>query len=159
MSTYRRLLEKDYVSSRPNRSATPPPKLSRLNKRERQHLDKYRLILFNLSIFFILLIGLFIIQVFLVPLNTHWYLQLLIAANIGAFIMFGTDKILASQGGTQTRMPELFFHLISLMGGALGIIVGSRVFHHKTLKMQFLIWPILIFVAQVILMVVTFLNV
>jgi uncharacterized membrane protein YsdA (DUF1294 family) len=57
------------------------------------------------------------------------------ASSLAGFILMGIDKARARQGGW--RVPEMTFFTLSLVGGAFGVLAGSGVFHHKTLKGTF----------------------
>ncbi len=89
-----------------------------------------------------------ILGYFKIPLSP--ILVVVTAANLGAFLLMGLDKTY-SQSENVTRIPELFFYMISLIGGSIGVILGSQVFRHKTLKISFLMWPIMILVIQVMI--------
>lgn len=54
----------------------------------------------------------------------------LLAANLAAFILMGVDKRRARRGSWRISEKALF--LPAVLGGALGGILGMRVFHHKT---------------------------
>ena len=60
----------------------------------------------------------------------------LIIINIIAFAMFGADKRRARRRRWRIRVSLLM--LVSLIGGALGGMIGMRVFNHKTRKKTFL---------------------
>jgi uncharacterized membrane protein YsdA (DUF1294 family) len=62
-----------------------------------------------------------------------WTYLLLI--NAGSFLLMGFDKLSAKVD--YERVPEMFFFLISLAGGFVGVVVGMLVFHHKTSKTSF----------------------
>jgi uncharacterized membrane protein YsdA (DUF1294 family) len=47
----------------------------------------------------------------------------------------GFDKLSAK--AESERVPELWFVLISLLGGFTGVLLGIFVFHHKTSKRSF----------------------
>ena len=49
--------------------------------------------------------------------------------------MMGFDKLSAKAGSE--RVPEMWFLLISLAGGFVGIVLGMFAFHHKTSKTSF----------------------
>ena len=49
--------------------------------------------------------------------------------------MMGFDKLSAKAGSE--RVPEMWFLLISLAGGFVGIVLGMFAFHHKTSKTGF----------------------
>ncbi len=49
--------------------------------------------------------------------------------------MMGFDKLSAKAGSE--RVPEMWFLLISLAGGFIGVVLGMFAFHHKTSKTGF----------------------
>ena len=49
----------------------------------------------------------------------------------------GEDKLQAI--GQYARISERTLHEIALMGGFAGIVIGAKLFHHKTSKPSF--WP------------------
>ena len=61
-------------------------------------------------------------------------LQIVFAAvmliNIVAFAAYGIDKRKAQKG--RWRISESTLLLLAFFGGALGALLGMRVFHHKT---------------------------
>ena len=67
------------------------------------------------------------------------------------FVMMGIDKAKAKNGSW--RIPEPTLLTISVMGGALGGILGMYVFHHKTRKWTFRIVFFLSIVFHAFLMV------
>ena len=54
----------------------------------------------------------------------------LLAVNAAAFCLMGTDKRRARRG--TWRVSEKALLLPVILGGALGGLLGMRVFHHKT---------------------------
>ncbi|KUO59471.1 MAG: hypothetical protein APF84_19390 [Gracilibacter sp. BRH_c7a] len=50
--------------------------------------------------------------------------------NILSFLMFGYDKFKAKRDGW--RIPERRFLVLGLLGGAIGLYLGMRIFRHKT---------------------------
>ena len=54
----------------------------------------------------------------------------LLAVNLTAFLVMGVDKRRAKKG--KWRISEKTLFLPAVLGGALGGILGMRVFHHKT---------------------------
>ena len=50
--------------------------------------------------------------------------------SLALFIVMGSDKRKAKKGKWRVRERTLF--LLALLGGALGGVVGMKVFHHKT---------------------------
>jgi len=59
----------------------------------------------------------------------------LILINLMAFLRMGWDKRKAKKGTWRTSEASLLFP--GLLGGIFGVIVGMRVFHHKTRKWAF----------------------
>jgi len=55
--------------------------------------------------------------------------------NALGLAMMGFDKISAKAGSE--RVPELWFFLVSLVGGFIGTILGIFFFHHKTMNLSF----------------------
>lgn len=54
----------------------------------------------------------------------------LLAVNAAAFCLMGADKRRARRG--TWRISEKALFLPAVLGGALGGLLGMRVFHHKT---------------------------
>ena len=63
--------------------------------------------------------------------------------GIAGICAMGGDKLLAVMGWD--RISEKTLHIIALLGGFWGIIVGAFLFHHKTSKREF--WPPVLFGA------------
>ena len=55
--------------------------------------------------------------------------------NLIALLMFGVDKSKARKGSRRISEASLF--MISLVGGAVGGLLGMMLFRHKTRKMGF----------------------
>ena len=71
-------------------------------------------------------------------MGKEWYCLLglyLLAANLAAFFLMGTDKRRARRN--MRRIPEKTLFLPVVLGGALGGTLGMRFFHHKTLHWYF----------------------
>ena len=65
--------------------------------------------------------------------NLVWiYLVLL---NAGSLVLMGFDKMSAEVNSE--RVPEMWFFLISLAGGFVGVVLGMFAFRHKTRKTSF----------------------
>lgn len=59
---------------------------------------------------------------------------MLLVSAVGLVLM-GFDKLSAKV--ESERVPELWFVLISLLGGFTGVLLGIFVFHHKISKRSF----------------------
>lgn len=55
--------------------------------------------------------------------------------NLLSFFLMGRDKSLARKG--RWRTPEIRFFTLAFAGGALGVWLGMRFFHHKTKHYSF----------------------
>lgn len=70
------------------------------------------------------------------PDSPSFYIILyMLILNIYSFVIMGTDKWKSSRNGWRT--PEKRFFACASVGGAAGIYLGMRVFHHKTLHNKF----------------------
>jgi len=67
----------------------------------------------------------------------------LVILNIISMIFFGVDKLKSGRGGW--RIPEFRLLLLALFG-PFGAYVGMLLFRHKTLKAQFLLVPMFMFI-------------
>ena len=77
-----------------------------------------------------------------------WYL---IGINILAFLVYGLDKYLAVKN--KYRISEYSLFILSVFGGAIGAILGMKVFHHKTRKLSFWIINIILLIIWVIIVI------
>ncbi len=77
-----------------------------------------------------------------------WYL---IGINILAFLVYGLDKYLAVKN--KYRISEYSLFILSVFGGAIGAILGMKVFHHKTRKLSFWIINIILLMIWVIIVI------
>ena len=59
----------------------------------------------------------------------------LVGINILAFLIYGIDKYNAVH--KIYRVSEYSLFILSIFGGAIGSLIGMRVFHHKTRKIIF----------------------
>lgn len=73
----------------------------------------------------------------------------LAAVNLAAFALMGLDKRRARRG--DWRISEKALFLPAVLGGALGGLVGMRVFHHKTKHWYFRFGMPALLIVQVIL--------
>jgi uncharacterized membrane protein YsdA (DUF1294 family) len=86
-------------------------------------------------------------------LNPIWTLTIgwiVISCLIG-FVLMGVDKARAQRGSW--RVSERIFFRLALLGGVFGIVVGSSVFHHKTLKGSFIGVILIIAIVWVVALV------
>ncbi|MDA9764600.1 MAG: DUF1294 domain-containing protein [Opitutales bacterium] len=60
--------------------------------------------------------------------------------GILTFLLYGLDKFLAKAGWK--RIPERWFHTLTLLGGFGGALIGMHMFNHKKRKHSFR-WVIL----------------
>lgn len=80
-------------------------------------------------------------------LHTSKNLSILIGINAAAIIFMGFDKARAEKG--HFRIPEKILFIWALVGGTIGVFLGSQIFNHKTRKASFHLILFLIFAAQV----------
>ena len=59
----------------------------------------------------------------------------LIGVNLISFIIYGIDKYNAVH--KYYRVSEYSLFCLSIFGGAIGSLIGMKVFHHKTKKLLF----------------------
>ena len=75
----------------------------------------------------------------------------LLLVNMVAFAVYGIDKRKAQKD--RWRIPESTLLLLAFFGGAMGALLGMRVFHHKTKHWKFRILVPLFLVLQAALAV------
>ncbi len=79
----------------------------------------------------------------------QWIGLWLLAVNAAGFLLMGSDKrraILRAQ-----RVPERVFLLLSVLGGAAGVLAGMVSFRHKTKHGKFALGVPAILLAQILL--------
>lgn len=76
----------------------------------------------------------------------------LLSISMITFLIYGYDKRQAIKAGM--RVPEIVLHLMALMGGSPGALLGQLTFRHKIKKMKFNIVFLAIVVVQVIIIFV-----
>jgi uncharacterized membrane protein YsdA (DUF1294 family) len=78
------------------------------------------------------------------------YLGLVAVTSLASFAAYGVDKRRAAVGGR--RVPERTLHLLAVLGGWPGAILGQRYFRHKTRKVPFLIafWAVVVLHVAVV---------
>ncbi len=77
----------------------------------------------------------------------------LAAANLFAFTAFAYDKARARAGKWRLRERDLL--LFALLGGAVGALLGRRIFRHKIRKRSFSIALYVVAVAEALLLMAT----
>ena len=77
-----------------------------------------------------------------------WYF---LGINIITFILYGLDKHNAKNN--LYRVSEYSLMVFSFFGGALGAIIGMKVFHHKTKKKKFWLFNILFLIMWIIILI------
>ncbi|MEY4668758.1 MAG: hypothetical protein RL518_1457 [Pseudomonadota bacterium] len=82
--------------------------------------------------------------------HTSCVVSVLIGVNASAFICMGLDKSFARSHAL--RIPEALLLVLALCGGSGGILLGVRVFKHKTRKASFQFVLLIVFAAQLGLM-------
>jgi uncharacterized membrane protein YsdA (DUF1294 family) len=63
------------------------------------------------------------------------YLTVVAVMSLVSFVAYGLDKQRAING--TRRVPERALHLMALLGGWPGALIGQRQFRHKTQKVPF----------------------
>ena len=59
----------------------------------------------------------------------------IVVINLVSFMMFGIDKYKARRG--QWRISEATLLAVAAIGGSIGVWMGMKVWHHKTLHSKF----------------------
>ena len=79
----------------------------------------------------------------------------LVIMNLLTFAVFGIDKWKAIHD--RLRVPERTLWLLTVLGGALGALIGMQVFRHKTQHRSFR-WgvPVLLIVQIVVLIILIY---
>ena len=72
--------------------------------------------------------------------------------NLITLLFYGYDKHQAGNNGF--RIPEIVLHLLALIGGSPGALLGQILFRHKTRKVKFSFVFIMIVIIQVVVVVV-----
>ena len=82
-----------------------------------------------------------------------WYFKVnlivayFISISVITIFFYGYDKNRARKN--KGRVPEILLHLLALVGGSPGALLGQKVFGHKTMKWKFSVVFIFIVVVQV----------
>ncbi|KIL36875.1 hypothetical protein SD71_05630 [Cohnella kolymensis] len=78
----------------------------------------------------------------------RFYIGYAVVINAIAMFMMAHDKSQARKGGRRVRERTLF--ILSVIGGAIGTLLGMRIWRHKTKHRSFVIGIPLILVLQCI---------
>ena len=81
----------------------------------------------------------------------NWIAGYLISITLVTFAFYGFDKHQSTRN--RLRIPEVILHILALIGGTIGAILGQLTFRHKTQKSSFRIIFYLIITLQIILAV------
>lgn len=84
------------------------------------------------------------------------YLYLLIINVLGMALML-SDKQKARKN--KWRIPEATLMTVAVLGGSVGVLLGMRLFRHKTLHLKFSLGVPLILVAQILLGIFLYTNI
>ena len=71
--------------------------------------------------------------------HVTWIIGEYLVASVAGFICMGLDKSRARKNAW--RIPERTLLSLAVLGGATGILLGMRVFRHKTKHARF-IWSV-----------------
>lgn len=80
-------------------------------------------------------------------LPIHILIIYLIAVNLWLLVIFGFDKQAAK--GDKRRTPETTFHALAVLGAFPALLLGRKIFRHKTIKKSFLIPMWILFTLEV----------
>lgn len=78
----------------------------------------------------------------------------LVIINLYGFIVMGVDKWKSSR--KKWRVPEKSIFLTAFIGGALGVFLGMKKFHHKTLHNKFKFGIPALLVLNIIIIILVF---
>ena len=74
----------------------------------------------------------------------------IVVINLVSFMMFGIDKYKARRG--QWRISEATLLAVAAIGGSIGVWMGMKVWHHKTLHSKFRYGVPIMLLAHIALM-------
>ena len=80
---------------------------------------------------------------------TEAILYYLVAVNVVTFLVYGIDKFKAKRG--KWRISEFTLLILAIIGGSIGVWLGMKVWHHKTMHKKFKYGLPLILMAQIAL--------
>lgn len=70
------------------------------------------------------------------------FIVIFILFNLITFAIFGIDKLLART--RRQRISENTLITLAIAGGSVGAVFAQKLFRHKTQKLRYLFWSILI---------------
>lgn len=79
----------------------------------------------------------------------NFILYYLVFINLFSFFIYGIDKSRAKKNEIRISENRLFFY--SLLGGALGCLLGMFFYHHKTRKIKFYLFNIFMLIFWILL--------
>ncbi len=74
----------------------------------------------------------------------------ILAVSSVAFVLFGFDKAIAHSGFI--RVPERIFYILAFIGASPALLLGQKLFHHKTMKASFQVVFLVIVAMQIALL-------
>lgn len=80
----------------------------------------------------------------------------LLAINVLTFVVYGVDKLKAKKH--RRRISEATLLWMAALGGAMGAMLGMRMWHHKTLHLKFRYGVPALLLAQIAAIAVLFMN-
>ena len=81
----------------------------------------------------------------------HICLLYLATINIVAFLIYGIDKWKAKR--SKWRISETALLVLAMIGGSIGVWLGMKTWHHKTLHKKFRFGVPLILITQILLLI------
>lgn len=81
----------------------------------------------------------------------NYIIAYLIVINLTSFILFALDKKRSLR--RKWRIPESTLIFVSLMGGAVGSLLGMKLFKHKTKKLKFTILVPISLIINILLII------
>ncbi len=76
--------------------------------------------------------------------------------NISAFVLCGIDKYRSKRN--MWRIQETTLFNLALLGGALGLLLGMKLFRHKTKHKSFTLFVPAIIITQALIVLYLFYN-
>jgi len=77
------------------------------------------------------------------------FIYYIVFINIMTFFIYGLDKLKAIM--SKRRISEKALFIMAFLGGGIGAILGMLLFRHKTKKVRFYLWNILMIIIWILL--------